>query len=141
MTIFEGLKLISYPGENVGDLFKDCMKYLRMMEGSYSLLYNVQFTFLYKINDTNSQNFNYQVQGHMQKVLEMEDLVGQHKSPLEIKKHSYYSFYNIWKLCEMVSSIYRQEVGHNCWIVEHIPNAEGNLADVSSTHFCWDGRS
>ena len=143
---FEALKLISYPGENIGDLVKDSLKYLRIMDGGYSLPYNVQSTFLYKVNATNSTNFNFQVAGMLQQVLKMEDSVGQHKSPLEIKKHAHYASHNVWKLCEMVSATYRQEVGHNRWVVESLPVAEGNLGSTSSPagaknpkgHFCWD---
>lgn len=35
-TTFERLKLIFYSGENVGDLVKDCIKYLRIMDSGYS---------------------------------------------------------------------------------------------------------
>lgn len=115
----------------MGDLIKD------------SLNLNVQSTFLYKVNATNSANFNFQVAGMLQKVLQIEDSVGQHKSPLKIKKHLYYSSHNVWKLCEMVSTTYRQEIGHNQWIVECLPAAEGNLAGSGTSknskgHFCWD---
>ncbi len=38
---FKAFKLISYPGKNVGDLVKDVLKYLRIMDSGYCHPYNV----------------------------------------------------------------------------------------------------
>ncbi|GFH49693.1 predicted protein [Chaetoceros tenuissimus] len=141
----EELELISYPGENVGDLVKDCLKFLHIMDGGYCLPYNVQSTFLYKVNDTNSSNFNFQVSALLQTVLVMEDSIGQHKNPKDIMKHPHYKKHNMWALCDAVAATYCQEISFNYWVVERLPStAEGNLGTDSTTtanpggKSCWD---
>lgn len=135
---FEVLKLILYPGENVGDLVKDCLKFLHIMDGRYCLPYNVQSTFLYKMNNTNSSNFNFQVSALLQKVLAMEDSISQHKNPKDIMRHPSYTQHNVWALCDAVAATYRQEVGFNRWIVERLPPATDVTKENPGGKSCWD---
>ena len=63
--------------------------------------------------------------------------------PTLIKQHSQYKEHSVWALCEKVATTYHQEVGHNRWIVERLPAAEGNLGSIGiqenpNGKFCWD---
>ena len=70
---FNNLQLSDYPGENVSALATDALKYIKIMNGAYSLPLRTGSKLFKKVSKTSSEYFNRTIFTHLDLAHRMED--------------------------------------------------------------------
>jgi len=126
---FDNLKLIDFPGENVGALIEEAVRLLHIMEGAYSLPFDASSKLLSKTIPTTSPNYNYSAGEWNLRICEMEDSVGVSCDPRAIQSHSHYAKFNAVTLAGKLLELYKKECNAGRWIAQAPTLPKANLGE------------
>jgi hypothetical protein len=146
-TSLTSIKLIDYPGENVSDFADESLRLIKVLQGGYSLPYQLGSQLLRKVCETQSMYFNRNMYSHYDKAVAMERAHGPHKDPKLLEQHPSYSEYGPVGICDIMQREYALLVQQKDWpaLTPIIP--EGNFTPQDNVrrnphgmlcHICQD---
>jgi hypothetical protein len=126
-TSLTSIKLVDYPGENISDFADESLRLIKILQGGYSLPYQLGSQLLRKVCETQSMYFNRNMYSHYDKALSMERSHGPHKDPKLLETHPLYSEYGPVGVCNIMQREYALLVQQKDWPALRDSIPEGNF--------------
>ena len=127
------LSLDSFPGENISKFANEAQRLIKIMQGGYSLPYQLGSTVLRKVCTTQSDYFNRSMFNLLDSSLSMERKHGPHKNPKLLESDPSYPTAGPVGVCTSMREFYGELVKMKAWpaLLSTIPS--GNLASTGSS--------
>ena len=127
-TSLTTIKLVDYPGENISDFADESLRLIKILQGGYSLPYQLGSQLLRKVCETQSMYFNRNMYVHYDKALAMERAHGPHKDPKLLELDPLYTDYGPVAVCDIMQREYALLVQLKDWPALRPIIPEGNYS-------------
>ena len=137
----DGLKLSTYPGEDIEGFATEAQRLIRVMQGGYALPYSTGSNLISKVTKTQCAYFNRTMFNYLDEVREMEDKVGASRDPRTLTLDPDYSRLSPMALCGILQEQYtKMRKRPNGWPALSSKLPEGNWVDTGDRrcYVCGD---